>query len=56
MSHPGLTKYIKKNTKYFDQGVTMRIYTIPFKGLASLRNVLVSERKAHFLSIKITSN
>ena len=22
MSHPGLTKYIKKNTKYFDQGVT----------------------------------
>jgi hypothetical protein len=24
MSHPGLTKYIKKNTKYFDQGVTNR--------------------------------
>ena len=23
MSHPGLTKYMKKNTKYFDQGVTI---------------------------------
>ena len=22
MSHPGLTKYMKKNTKYYDQGVT----------------------------------
>ena len=31
-------------------------YTPPFKSLGSLRNVLVFERKAIFLSIKITSN
>uniref|UniRef100_A0A4W5NP60 IQ motif and Sec7 domain ArfGEF 2 n=1 Tax=Hucho hucho TaxID=62062 RepID=A0A4W5NP60_9TELE len=31
-------------------------HTLLFKSLGSLRNVLVFERKAHFLSIKITSN
>jgi hypothetical protein len=31
-------------------------YTLPFKSLGSLRNVLVFERKACFLSIKITPN
>jgi hypothetical protein len=30
--------------------------SLPFKSLGSLRNVLVFERKAHFLSVKITSN
>jgi hypothetical protein len=28
MSHPGLTKYMKKNTKYYDQGVTKGLYKI----------------------------
>ena len=29
-------------------------YTLPFKSLGTLRNVLVFEREAHFLPIKIT--
>jgi hypothetical protein len=32
------------------------LYTLPFKSLGSLRNVLVFERNTQFLSIKITSN
>ena len=41
-----------------DQGVTVRAEpcTLLFKSLGSLRNVLVFERKANFLYIKITSN
>ena len=31
-------------------------YTLPFKSLGSLRNVLISERKALFFSMKITLN
>ena len=31
-------------------------YTLSFKSLVSLRKVLVFERKAHFWSIRITSN
>ena len=36
--------------------VCVCLCTLPFKSLGSLRNVLVFERKAIFLSIKITSN
>uniref|UniRef100_A0A674B0U7 Epidermal growth factor receptor kinase substrate 8-like protein 2 n=1 Tax=Salmo trutta TaxID=8032 RepID=A0A674B0U7_SALTR len=34
--------------------VLTHTYTLPFKSLGSLRNALVFEREAHFLSIKIT--
>jgi hypothetical protein len=36
--------------------LSLYILTLPFKSLRSLRNVLVFERKAYFLSVKITSN
>jgi hypothetical protein len=36
----------------YDRGRKAITHTLPFKSLASLRNVLVFERKAHFWSIK----
>ena len=48
--------FILHCTVRFLQSVLSCRNTLPFKRLGSLRNVLVFERKPHFLSIKITSD